>query len=91
MESFVLIYVIYFYFILFFDYLNVCWFAGYKTVELTEEQKQRRQQRAKKRRQQAQEKREHDKVRTTVLTCSSGHWVKNVLITLYNLLTKILS
>ena len=35
---------------------------GYKTVELTEEQKQRRQQRAKKRRQQAHEKREKDKV-----------------------------
>lgn len=35
--------------------------TGYKTVELTEEQIQRRQQRAKKRRQQAQEKREKDK------------------------------
>ena len=37
-------------------------FEGYKTQELTEEQKQRRQQRAKKRRQQAHEKREKDKV-----------------------------
>ncbi|PVD31489.1 hypothetical protein C0Q70_06901 [Pomacea canaliculata] len=36
--------------------------SGYKTVELTEEQLQRRQQRAKKRRQQAHEKREKDKV-----------------------------
>ncbi|XP_076472881.1 INO80 complex subunit B-like [Babylonia areolata] len=38
--------------------------SGYKTVELTEEQKQRRQQRAKKRRQQAHEKREKDKKQT---------------------------
>ncbi|XP_050409230.1 INO80 complex subunit B isoform X1 [Patella vulgata] len=38
--------------------------SGYKTVELTEEQLQRRQQRAKKRRQQAQEKREKDKKQT---------------------------
>lgn len=38
--------------------------SGYKTVELTEEQKQRRQLRAKKRRQQAQEKRENDKKQT---------------------------
>ncbi|CAE1332254.1 INO80B [Acanthosepion pharaonis] len=38
--------------------------TGYKTVELTEEQIQRRQQRAKKRRQQAQEKREKDKKQT---------------------------
>ncbi|GAB1608166.1 INO80 complex subunit B-like [Argonauta hians] len=38
--------------------------SGYKTVELTEEQIQRRQQRAKKRRLQAQEKREKDKKQT---------------------------
>jgi len=38
--------------------------SGYKTVELTEEQKERRQQRAKKRRQQAHEKREKDKKQT---------------------------
>ncbi|KAK7087827.1 INO80 complex subunit B-like [Littorina saxatilis] len=38
--------------------------SGYKTVELTEEQKQRRLQRAKKRRQQAHEKREKDKKQT---------------------------
>ncbi|XP_062593210.1 INO80 complex subunit B-like [Saccostrea cucullata] len=38
--------------------------SGYKTVELTEEQVEKRQQRAKKRRQQAQEKREKDKKQT---------------------------
>ncbi|XP_071111024.1 INO80 complex subunit B-like [Haliotis cracherodii] len=38
--------------------------SGYKNVQLTEEQLQRRQQRAKKRRQQAHEKREKDKKQT---------------------------
>ncbi|GFO41168.1 ino80 complex subunit b [Plakobranchus ocellatus] len=37
---------------------------GYKTVELTEEQKQRRQEKAQKRRQQANEKMENDKNQT---------------------------
>lgn len=41
-------------------------FTGYKTVELTEEQVEKRQQRAKKRRQQAQEKREKDKVKHSI-------------------------
>lgn len=41
-------------------------FTGYKTVELTEEQVEKRQQRAKKRRQQAQEKREKDKVKRSI-------------------------
>lgn len=38
--------------------------SGYKTVELTEEQKQRRQEKAQKRRQQANEKMENDKNQT---------------------------
>ncbi|RUS87879.1 hypothetical protein EGW08_004357 [Elysia chlorotica] len=38
--------------------------SGYKTVELTEEQKQRRQEKARKRRQQANEKMENDKNQT---------------------------
>ncbi|XP_041378746.1 INO80 complex subunit B-like [Gigantopelta aegis] len=38
--------------------------SGYKNVQLTEEQVEKRQQRAKKRRQQAQEKREKDKKQT---------------------------
>lgn len=48
---------------LFLQEKEVVLFLGYKTMELTEEQLERRQQRAKKRRLQAHEKREKDKVR----------------------------